>query len=144
MLVAQSCPTLATPWTVARQAPLSMGFSRQEYWSGMPFPSPGQADFLLLSHQEKSFNMTSFILCEFHLKKSIRKSYPKMYPAWLFRSEEHLVGKCWGTSQDWVGSAWEKHGDPRAVVQAQASPTAQSLPLWGCLTFLSGSKSVMF
>ena len=40
-LVAKSCPTLATPWTVARQASLSMGFSRQEYWSGLPFPSPG-------------------------------------------------------------------------------------------------------
>ena len=31
----------ATPWTVAHQAPPSMGFSRQEYWSGLPFPSPG-------------------------------------------------------------------------------------------------------
>ena len=31
----------ATPWTVACQAPPSMGFSRQEYWSGVPFPSPG-------------------------------------------------------------------------------------------------------
>ena len=31
----------ATPWTVACQAPLSVGFSRQEYWSGLPFPSPG-------------------------------------------------------------------------------------------------------
>ena len=31
----------ATPWTVAYQAPRSMGFSRQEYWSGLPFPSPG-------------------------------------------------------------------------------------------------------
>ena len=31
----------ATPWTVAHQAPLSMGFSRQEYWSGLPFISPG-------------------------------------------------------------------------------------------------------
>ena len=30
-----------TPWTVARQAPLSMGFSRQEYWSELPFPTPG-------------------------------------------------------------------------------------------------------
>ena len=30
-----------TPWAVAYQAPLSMGFSRQEYWSGLPFPSPG-------------------------------------------------------------------------------------------------------
>ena len=40
-LVAKMCPTLATPWTVARQPPLSMGFSRQEYWSGLLFPSPG-------------------------------------------------------------------------------------------------------
>ena len=48
----------ATPWTVARQAPLSMGFSRQEYWSGLPFPSPGDlpdpgmelVDSFLLSH----------------------------------------------------------------------------------------------
>ena len=31
----------ATPWTVAYHAPPSMGFSRQEYWSGLPFPSPG-------------------------------------------------------------------------------------------------------
>ena len=30
-----------SPWTVARQGPLSMGFSRQEYWSGLPFSSPG-------------------------------------------------------------------------------------------------------
>ena len=57
----------ATPWTVARQAPLSMGFSRQDYWSGLPFPTPGdlpdpgiesgsptlQADSLLSEPQEK-------------------------------------------------------------------------------------------
>ena len=40
-LVIQSCLTLSTPSTVARQAPLSMGFSRQKYWSGLPCPSPG-------------------------------------------------------------------------------------------------------
>ena len=39
--VSKSCPTLATPWTIAYQAPLSLGFSRQEYWSRLPFPSPG-------------------------------------------------------------------------------------------------------
>ena len=38
--VAQSYLTLATPWTVAHQPPLSKGFSRQEYWRGLPFPSP--------------------------------------------------------------------------------------------------------
>ena len=61
----QSCLTLVTPWTVALQAPLSVGFSRQEHWSGLPFASPGylpdpgiepaspalQADSLPLSHQ---------------------------------------------------------------------------------------------
>ena len=37
----QLCPALCTPWSVAHQAPLSMGFSRQEYWSGLPCPPPG-------------------------------------------------------------------------------------------------------
>ena len=40
-LVAKSCLTLATPWTIALQVPRSVGFSRQECWSGFPFPSPG-------------------------------------------------------------------------------------------------------
>ena len=59
MLVAQSCLILVTPWTIACQAALSVGFPRQEHWSGLPFPSPGdppmsptlQADSLPLSHQ---------------------------------------------------------------------------------------------
>ena len=60
-LVPESCLTLAAAWAVARQAPLSVGFSRQENWNELPFPSPGdlpypgiepgspalQADFLL-------------------------------------------------------------------------------------------------
>ena len=40
-LVPKSCLTLVTPWTLAHQVPLSMGFSRQESWSWLPFPSPG-------------------------------------------------------------------------------------------------------
>lgn len=69
--VAQSCLTLQsqsvwTVWTVARQAPLSLGFPRQEYWHGLPFPPPEnlphrgikpaspalQADSLPMRHQE--------------------------------------------------------------------------------------------
>ena len=38
---AQSCELFVTPQTIAHQAPLSMGFPRQRYWSGLPFPSPG-------------------------------------------------------------------------------------------------------
>ena len=70
-LVAKLCLTLVTPWTVACQAPLSMGFSRQEHWSGLPFPSPGylpnpgieprspalQADSLLTELQGKPLNI---------------------------------------------------------------------------------------
>ena len=41
LLVSQSCRLLfATPWTAAQQAPVSMRFSREGYWSGLPFPSP--------------------------------------------------------------------------------------------------------
>ena len=40
-LVAKSCLTLVTPWTVAHKASLSMGFSRKEYWTVLPSPSPG-------------------------------------------------------------------------------------------------------
>jgi len=40
-LVAELCPTLMIPWAVACHVPLSMGFSRKGYWSGLPFPSLG-------------------------------------------------------------------------------------------------------
>ena len=41
VLDTELCPTLCNPQTVACQAPLSRGFSRQEHWTGLPFPSPG-------------------------------------------------------------------------------------------------------
>ena len=57
---------VATPWTAAHQAPSSMGFSRQECWSGVPLPSP---DFLLISDiQDPPQNGSYFIfpLCEYY------------------------------------------------------------------------------
>ena len=75
-LVAQSCLILCNPWSVGCQAPLSMGFFRQEYWSGLPFTSPGdlpdpgikprspawQGDSLPLSHQGSPKHISSCIL----------------------------------------------------------------------------------
>ena len=78
-LHAQSCPTFCDPRTRARQAPLSMGFPRQEHWSGLPFPSSGdlpiqgsnlhllhllhwQADSLPLSHLDMFFFFLFFFL----------------------------------------------------------------------------------
>ena len=63
-LVTKLCLTLVTPWTVACQAPLSMGFSRQEYWSGLPFPSLGifwtQKSNLGLLHYRQSIYWLSY------------------------------------------------------------------------------------
>ena len=47
-----------TLWTIAHQAPLSMGFSRQEYWNGFPFPSPGN---LSQSRDQTCVSYVSFI-----------------------------------------------------------------------------------
>ena len=62
----KSCPTLPTPWTVARQAPPSLGFSRQEYQSGLPCPSPFRAldRESLLYHITGSVGRAVFILCQ--------------------------------------------------------------------------------
>ena len=57
--VAQSCPTLATPWTVDYQAPPSMGFSMQKYWSGVPLPSPVLGFSIM---QTKNFQMSKLDL----------------------------------------------------------------------------------
>ena len=83
VLVAQSCLTLCNPWTAAHQALLSMGFSRQGYRNGLPFPSPGifltqgsnlcllhwQADSLPLSQQESLIAVYVGILCRFGFRK---------------------------------------------------------------------------
>ena len=45
MLITQSCLILCDPIDVAHQAPLSMGFFRKEYWSGLPFPSSGDLPY---------------------------------------------------------------------------------------------------
>ena len=51
----------ATPWTVAYQAPPSMGFSSQEYWSGLPFPSPGDLPKLRIEPRSPALQADSYI-----------------------------------------------------------------------------------
>ena len=77
----------ATSWTVAHQAPPSMGFSRQEYWSGLPFPSPGdlpdpgiepgspasQADTLTSEPSGKSQKTFNLEISELSINQILRK-----------------------------------------------------------------------
>ena len=60
-LVVQLCLTLATPWTITHQAPLAMEFSRQEYWSGLPCPSPGDLPNLGLEPRSPALRQVSCI-----------------------------------------------------------------------------------
>ena len=75
--VAKACPTLATPWAVDCQAPLSMGFSRQEYWSASPFPSPP----LLGIHRQKQ-NTISKRYMHHKVHSIIIYSYQNMEASW--------------------------------------------------------------
>ena len=59
-LVTQSCPTLATPRSVACRGPLSMGFSKQEHWSGLLFPSPVK-DLHVLKRKNRESNGNLFL-----------------------------------------------------------------------------------
>ena len=81
--VAQSCPTLHDPWTAAYQAPLSMGFFRLEYWSGVPLPSPGSSYCV----------WNSATLLPIVFKSALCKVLP-FSPFWTFTSEKHKGDVC--------------------------------------------------
>ena len=120
-LVTKSCSTLVTPWTVALQAPLSMGFPRQEYWSGLPFHSPGdladprikplspdlQADSL---PTEPPRNPCTFILIDSKIKVYAKAQSSKAVVPNLFGTRDQFHGRHFFT--DWDGgmaSGWFMH-----------------------------------
>ena len=80
-LVTKSCPTLATPRTVARQAPPAMGFSRQECWSGVPLPSP----MINLDSALKSRDIT--LLTKVHIVKAM------VFPVVMRECESWIINK---------------------------------------------------
>ena len=87
----------ATPWTAAYQAPLSMGFSRQEYWSGVPSPSPSQlynsghiSSVQSLSHV-RLFVTTWTAACQASLSITNSQSPPKPMSIKLVMPSNHLI-----------------------------------------------------
>ena len=80
-LVAKSCLTLVTLWTAARQAPLSMGFSRQEYWSGLPFRSPGDLPNPGIKPESPSWHANS-LPAELQVRFCIAVS-PALHSNWM-------------------------------------------------------------
>ena len=123
--VTQSCGTPCNPWTVARQAPLSMEFSRQEYWYRLPFPSP--EDLLNPGIEPTSpgrqiiyWKMLSNTVLEKPLEspldcKEIKPVHPKGGQRWIFTGrieaeapvywprdvKSRLIGKDPDVGKDW-------------------------------------------
>ena len=80
--VAQSCPILATPWTAAYQAPPSMGFSRQKYWSGVPLPSPNEHHINVSYYTHLDVYNTT---CDYHILSLL-------LPGWINKNYNFLKG----------------------------------------------------
>ena len=81
----------ATPWTVAYQAPLSMGFSRQEYWSGVPFPSPGDLPDPgikpgLLHCRQTLYQLSYHCASPIHCKADVSSAFRAISPCFLLYS----------------------------------------------------------
>ena len=74
----QLCPTLQTLWTVAHQAPLSMGFPREKYWSGLPCPSPGDPPT-----QGLSLSLLCFLHSQAGSLLLAPPRKPKMFSVWF-------------------------------------------------------------
>ena len=133
-LVTQSCPSLCSPMDcVACQSPLSMRFSRQEYWSGLPFPTPGtfqtqgsnprllrwQADSLPLRPQGGLLGLTvirfkfssgTYYLSGFGLDWEFRSEQATFLHSWLY----NLLGWTDHRKVQWLIflSLWRKNSGP--------------------------------
>ena len=102
--VAQSCPTLCDPWTVAYQVPPSMWFSRQEYWNGLPFPFPGDLRNSGIEPRSPTFQadtLTSEPPGKPNLSNN-RKILPDPLPVWLFSTPWSVHGILQARVLEWV------------------------------------------
>ena len=100
-LVAQSCSTFLDPVDCAHQAPLSMGFFRQEYWSGLPFPSPGDLPNPGIKPGSPTLQAESFL--------SEPPGKPPVLEDLTNEGENEGWPRGWQCSEPWWGG-----GDPRA------------------------------
>ena len=111
----------ATPWTAAHQAPLSMGFTRQEYWRGMPFPPPGDllnpginprsllfpawaGEFFTTSATREAPGVTyrrdlGVLACKFHV------IFQSVLPSIRFTAKENQHILC-SSLQSWILKKW--------------------------------------
>ena len=86
--------SFATPWTVACQAPLSMGFSKQEYWRGLPFPSPGDLPCLGIEPRSPALQADA-LLTELHRREATAIRSTRMKPCSPLLEKACTTMKTW-------------------------------------------------
>ena len=128
----------ATPWTVAYQAPPSMGFSRQECWSGLPFPSPGDLSTQELNPGLPHCRQTLYRLshhCEVMMSQSLSRVH--LFVALWTVIHQAPLSMGFSGQEHWSGLPFPSLGDPPNPGIEPRSPTLQvdSLPSEppGCL-----------
>ena len=137
-LITKSCPTLVTPWTVACQTPLSIGFSRQEYYSGLLFPSPGDLSDTGIEPRSPALQADS-LPTELQGKPCVKyaaaaaakslQSCPTLVTPWTAASQAPLsVG--FSRQEYYSGLPWPPPGDlPKPGIEPRSSALqADSLP----------------
>ena len=115
----------APPWTAVCWAPLSMGFSRQEYWSGLPFPPPGDLPYARI----ESASLTSPALTGgFFITSATWEAHPGSVQLW---KDHSLVVRCddgnSSTSPRGRGAGWELRGGRRGLVSGLPLPRDEQL-----------------
>ena len=137
---------LAIPWTAAHQAPPSMGFSRQEYWSGMPLPSPDpnsetgvkRVKEMLFAHQllKIPFLVTAQKKLEFS---------GLLWPLWLARDPDLLTGPAVPTDESGLQRAVCTHPawTHRRTAQPSCPLSVASVSRWHhALSLIAGTQSL--
>ena len=112
--VAQSCPTLSDPWTAAFQAPPSMGFARQEYWSGVPLPSLKRQSIVYFYRSENTLYdpvKTDPCYCIFgptYRIQTARMDYKVKYGLWMIMMCQCRFISCnrWTTLLEGIDNGW--------------------------------------
>ena len=155
--VTQSCLTLVTSWTVACQTPLSMGFSRHESWSGLPFPPPGGLpdpglDLHLLHWQAESLPLATSVALMGVIKEAACNRH---HPPLLHRKGRRRLG-CRTPSRERrqvsLGEeSWHPSGTFRGLREAlthglslhsEALPRLATMPRHPLTAFLVGSGAL--
>ena len=92
----------AAPWTVAYQASLSMGFSRQEYWSGLPFPSPGDLPNPGIKPESPALEADALTSEPPGKPRTVILPFFFFHDIGIFDIFERLLNSCHGTEQRWA------------------------------------------